>query len=411
MTQILTLNFRFMIAAVLAAFLLEPAIADASDPLDAARIAIRKREFGTAVRIWRSEAAKGNSEAQYQLGAAYRSGLGVDRDDGKAIRWLRPAAKAGHVAAQYQLGVMLQNGWGVAADRAQALDWFGKASRGGHEKAKERLKSIANSRSRIEASGEARLAAAGDNPNEQLLQAIRLGDLSAAGDALKRGADPNGDPKQRDHTAPLLEAIRLHEGEIVSELIRQGAQVKTRGPGGRSVLMLAVESGGADVVKRVLRSHPDLNARDELGRTALMYAAIWDRDSETRLLLKSGAKANLSLSDGRTALSLALDERNERAAGVLRAAGAVVGRRGSAKGRRAWLSRSLEGQAQSSPPLVAAAAKGKLDLVRELSGSGSVVDVRDGEGHTAVSRAASQGHGKVIVLLLGKGADPNAAAQ
>jgi len=91
--------------------------------LEEADLAVRQRRFGDAAAIWRELAKRGQPEAQYHLGALYRSGRGVELDLATAVVWFRRAAEAGHPKAQYNLATMYQNGLGVEIDRERALHW------------------------------------------------------------------------------------------------------------------------------------------------------------------------------------------------------------------------------------------------------------------------------------------------
>ena len=70
-----------------------------------------------AVAIWRPLAEKGDADAAFNLGQAYRLGKGVPLDLAQAQTWLERAARKGHVDAQTTLGLLLfQNGNRVGGD-------------------------------------------------------------------------------------------------------------------------------------------------------------------------------------------------------------------------------------------------------------------------------------------------------
>lgn len=84
-----------------------------------------------AVAIWRPLAAKGQADAAYNLGQAYKLGRGVTADLAQAQRFYEQAAKGGHLEAQTSLGLLLfQNG-----NRAEALRWLGQAADSGEPRA------------------------------------------------------------------------------------------------------------------------------------------------------------------------------------------------------------------------------------------------------------------------------------
>ncbi|GAA4007422.1 SPOR domain-containing protein [Sphingomonas humi] len=84
-----------------------------------------------AVAIWRPLAAKGQADAAFNLGQAYKLGRGVPADLAEAQRYYEQAAKAGHLEAQTSLGLLLfQNG-----NRTAALRWLKAASDSGEPRA------------------------------------------------------------------------------------------------------------------------------------------------------------------------------------------------------------------------------------------------------------------------------------
>ena len=76
----------------------------------------QKGDTAGAVAIWRPLPEKGDADAAFNLGQAYRLGRGVKLDLAQAQNWLERAARKGHVDAQSTLGLLLfQNGNRMAA--------------------------------------------------------------------------------------------------------------------------------------------------------------------------------------------------------------------------------------------------------------------------------------------------------
>ena len=73
-----------------------------------------------------------DAEAQYNLGAMYYYGRGVEQDYNKAIEWYEKAAVNGNAAAQVSLGYMYDKGLGVAQDYDKAIEWYAKAAANGN---------------------------------------------------------------------------------------------------------------------------------------------------------------------------------------------------------------------------------------------------------------------------------------
>jgi TPR repeat protein len=84
----------------------------------------QKSDYSAAVGIWRPLADRGDADAQFNLGQAYRLGRGVPINLALAKSWFTKAAEAGHLDAETTLGLLLfQNG-----DQAGGLKWLRRAA-------------------------------------------------------------------------------------------------------------------------------------------------------------------------------------------------------------------------------------------------------------------------------------------
>ena len=91
----------------------------------------QREEFEAAIGIWRPLAEKGDADAAFNLGQAYRLGRGVPVNLAAAQSWLERAARKDHLDAQATLGLLLfQNG-----NRAGALRWLRSAADKGEPRA------------------------------------------------------------------------------------------------------------------------------------------------------------------------------------------------------------------------------------------------------------------------------------
>jgi len=90
---------------------------------------------------WHMKAAEGgDSLAQYTVGKAYASGVGVSKDPKKSVEWHQKAADGGYKKSQYILGLYHLHGQqGLAKSREMAFKWFREAARQGHVEAKRHL--------------------------------------------------------------------------------------------------------------------------------------------------------------------------------------------------------------------------------------------------------------------------------
>jgi cell division septation protein DedD len=84
----------------------------------------QRGDFAAAVAEWRPIADRGDADAQYNLGQAYKMGRGVPTDLRIAQSWYEKAAQQGHPQAAANLGLILfQNG-----DRQRAIPWLKMAA-------------------------------------------------------------------------------------------------------------------------------------------------------------------------------------------------------------------------------------------------------------------------------------------
>ena len=87
--------------------------------------------FAAAIAEWRPLADQGDSDAQFNLGQAYKLGRGVPMDLRIAQGWYEKAARQGHGQAQAILCLVLfQSG-----DRAAAMPWIKKGADNGDPRA------------------------------------------------------------------------------------------------------------------------------------------------------------------------------------------------------------------------------------------------------------------------------------
>jgi TPR repeat protein len=91
----------------------------------------QRGDAAKAITIWRQLAEKGDSDAAFNLGQAYRLGRGVAADSGQAKKWFEVAAKADHLDAQVSLGLLLFD----SGSRREGLAWLSRAAERGEARA------------------------------------------------------------------------------------------------------------------------------------------------------------------------------------------------------------------------------------------------------------------------------------
>jgi len=111
----------------LAIIAVAPAHADVKEGVDA----WSRGDYDTAVAQWQIPANKGDPDAMFNMGQAYKLGRGVPRDMAKAEDYYRRAAQKGHVRAADNYGILLfQTG-----RQTEALPWLNAAADRGEPRA------------------------------------------------------------------------------------------------------------------------------------------------------------------------------------------------------------------------------------------------------------------------------------
>lgn len=133
--------FACMVCRILSALILVLTIAwpVVAQDLVAGNEAYKRGDYAAALKILWPLAAKGDAEAQNNLGLMYHRGHGIIKDRAEAAAWFRMAAEQGHQRAQYNLGLSYHKGDGVPQDPAAALKWFRQAAEQGNAKAQNNL--------------------------------------------------------------------------------------------------------------------------------------------------------------------------------------------------------------------------------------------------------------------------------
>lgn len=122
---------RFSFLTVLAASVAVAAPGGSAKTVRDGIAAWQRADYSTAVAIWRPLAEKGDADAQFNLGQAYRLGRGVTVDLAQAKAWLEKAARGGHLDAQTTLGLLMFD----SGSRDSAMLWLKKAAERGEPRA------------------------------------------------------------------------------------------------------------------------------------------------------------------------------------------------------------------------------------------------------------------------------------
>jgi uncharacterized protein len=172
------------------------------------RLGDTTREF----TMYSEAAAAGNVLASYNLGVAYRDGLGTDKNGTEALNWFEKAAAGGDDTAAFNIGAMYDEGDLVPEDNQLAIAWYDIAAKRGNADAMINLGLMYQAGEGIAANPQAaaemyaQAAATGDT-----FGALKLKEMQDAGvvpapapNVASNGAAPNNG----------LDMLVLQEGDV-----------------------------------------------------------------------------------------------------------------------------------------------------------------------------------------------------
>lgn len=184
------LALRYSLAAIILVLCIaSPATAG---PLEDADAAFAKKDYATALRLYRMLADQNNAAAQWTLGSMYFTGDGTPRNDAEALKWIRRAADQGNIHALINLALAYREGAiGVQRDLAEAARLFSRAAEQGNGPAQSMLGHIYQN---------------GRGVPQNLVRAYMWFSLSAAG-GTRSAAD------NREKVAKLMTPAQIAEAE------------------------------------------------------------------------------------------------------------------------------------------------------------------------------------------------------
>ncbi|MEP6715746.1 MAG: ankyrin repeat domain-containing protein [Terriglobia bacterium] len=253
--------------------------------------------------------------------------------------------------------------------------------------------------------------------NTKLIDAAREDDLGAVKVLLNQHAPVNA--AQADGSTALHWAAHRDDLALADLLLRNGANANAKNDNGASALYLACTNRSAPMVERLLAAGADANATLPNGETVLMNCARTGEVKTVKALLAHGARVNArEQAHQQTALMWAAAEKHPDVVALLVEFGAdvrarslvytqtVVDENTQRSGREKL---NYDVKRGGATPLLFSARVGDVESARILLAHGADANDRQPDGLTAVSLAAYSGHQPVAMLLLDKGADPNAA--
>jgi ankyrin repeat protein len=294
----------------------------------------------------------------------------------------------------------------------------------------------------------------GTATDSAVADAASRADLAAVRALLKQGADVNaaqgdgmsalhwaarkGDPQlmavllqagaavaattRIDRATPLHMAAAAGHAAAIAALLKAGADAKARTAAGTTALMMAAAAGVPEPLKLLLAHGADPNARESAkGHTALMFAAAADRTDAVKVLLELGADANamttvfdlmdVAMPADRAAAQNAVTKAQREAAEAARRAN-PNDRPLVAGIDRGYEYNELVAAQGGLTALHFAARHGHQQTVAALVERGVDVNQLSGGVHaSALVFAIVNGHFDLALYLLGRGANPNLAAE
>jgi uncharacterized protein len=257
-------------------------------------------------------------------------------------------------------------------------------------------------------------AAAGD---PRLLDAVKARNLESARTLLKQHVDVNA--PQGDGSTALHWAAHFDDAPMADLLIGAGARVEAANDTGATPLYLACLNRSAPMVERLLKAGANPNAALVSGETVLMTCARTGDAAAVKALLTRGADPNSKEpAHEQTALMWAAAQKHPEAVAALIARGADVRARSrvysqtvtsevTQRAGREELNYTMP--RGGSTPLLFAARVGDVESARLLLAAGADVNDSLPDGTSSLVAAAHSGQQDVGILLLEKGADPDAA--
>ncbi|MDH3327887.1 MAG: ankyrin repeat domain-containing protein [Desulfobulbaceae bacterium] len=148
---------------------------------------------------------------------------------------------------------------------------------------------------------------------QQLMQAVRQGDLESVKKLIGDGAEVDGRypviNSFDDGYTPLLVASRDNYPEIVRELLKAGADPRAQDTIFHGEPIHKAGYIGNPEVARILvgADNVDINVRGDMNGYTPLHDALWHSNTETaRVLLEAGARVDIKGHDGLNCLDIAL---------------------------------------------------------------------------------------------------------
>src|SRR5258706_6144823 len=391
---------RLLLAAMALLSSADAAMAATPKPpaLESARIALRTRDYPSAVEKLRQSANAGSATAHLLMGLMQLNGFGMEIDRAKAETWMRQSLEQNHDTAAYVLAALAAQRRDAPPGEAEAL--LQRAAALGYPAA---IEDVRLGRAPLSADW----AGLADNALrvDLAIYSARNGEvdcLKLLGASLRTLRDPFG-------ATVLAHAVAAGAAGSVQFLIAQGSDVNLADSFGVTPLMLAAQLEDTHILQALLSAGAQVGALDSAKRTALFYAARANRAAAVSLLVQAGARLDAADIREYTALDAALTVGADAAAAQLRTLGAMnLVTHTSSETRSSKFDAGRPGDIYHGWPVVAlAVARNDADGTQRLLQAGADADSRNLQGDTLLHVAYHAGPGDAFRILLAAHANPH----
>lgn len=238
--------------------------------------------------------------------------------------------------------------------------------------------------------------------NTLLFNAVANSDIDKVNYLLSQGANPNVSNLTNDGMFPLHKAVRTNNPEIISLLLKAGANMYAEQNEFITPLNFAITCDYEKIdplntipLTLLLKHGADLNRQNSQGKSSLDYLfSTGPDDKETnpstinavlRVINSSNDDINNLDRDGKTTLFIAVEENSTNIVKDLLALGANP---------------NLKNFKTSMFPLSQAVINNNIRILQMLLDNEADINAQDNDGNTALHYAVSLGHANIVKKLL-----------
>ncbi|BET30758.1 hypothetical protein wCauBTS_13650 [Wolbachia pipientis] len=217
--------------------------------------------------------------------------------------------------------------------------------------------------------------------DQELLDAVKVGDMSKVRDSVNRGADINA--KDKDGNTPSRNAVLKGHFGIFKYLVENGVSLEGKDHRCGPSICDASYSGNLNILKYLIGKGVDINESDNNGWTPLHFAAWRGYLEVANFLIEKGANINVENIFGRKPIHVAAENNNTNIIEFFLSKGMSID----------------DFDRYGRTPLYCASWNGHLGVVKYLVEKGADVYTQDKGGKTSLDIATHQEHNDVVDYL------------